>query len=695
MRTHTPLALLASLGVLCLALPASAAVDTSQWKCETCPYPKGLSGAVEAGLGSVSDASRAFGDMTGLERDRAHLVLGGTLTQRSGNGYYADLSGTDLGLDTRELSARAGREGLYSLRLGYSQLPRHFGDGALTPFLGQGSTLLTLPAGFPAASTSTMPLATTLGSADLGFDRKRFDLDGTLIGGSQWTYRFSLRRETRDGTRPLSVSFFSTAAQLSAPVDQVTDQFELSASYSSANLQASLAYVISQFRNDASALRWDNPFLPVVAGATRGQLAQAPDSEFHQLVGSAGYAILPWLRVSGDFAVGRMTQNAAFLPSTITTSVAGGVAALPAASLDGRVDTFNASVKLSATPLPNLRLSALYARDVRENDTGIRSWPQVATDIFYSSTTRSNTPFSFWRDRVKLDADWRGPATLRLAAGVEQDNRERSYQEVVETRETTVWGRAAVQPVEMLSLALKVSGAERKHSSYGVSTWFGAPENLLLRKYQLAERRRDSASARADLTLSENLSLGLTAEYADDDYRRSLVGLQSARSSSAGLDLAFAFSERSRATLFVQSERIRSRQAGSQLVGAPDWFASSDDRFEVAGIGFRHTAIPDKLDLGVDLTSSRSRSTIAVTTVLEEPPFPTDKTTLDSVKLFATYKVSDKLSLTGSWWHEQYRSQDWRLDGILPATLQNLLLFGQQAPRYRVNVVRLSLRYGF
>lgn len=51
--------------------------------------------------------------------------------------------------------------------------------------------------------------------------------------------------------------------------------------------------------------------------------------------------------------------------------------------------------------------------------------------------------------------------------------------------------------------------------------------------------------------------------------------------------------------------------------------------------------------------------------------------------------------LTGSYWYERYDSQDWRLDGVLPATIPNLLAFGAQAPNYSVNVLRVAMRYRF
>ena len=161
MMSHTPVFLLAALGLLSVLGPAQAATpNTSEWKCETCPYPKGTSGTVEAGVGNVSDDSRKFGDYTGLEKKGAFAVLGGNVSHR-GEGYWADLRASDLGLDTRSVFGRAGREGLYTLRLGYSEIPRWTTEGAATPFLGVGSDTLTLPSGvgFPAGTTAAGRIA--------------------------------------------------------------------------------------------------------------------------------------------------------------------------------------------------------------------------------------------------------------------------------------------------------------------------------------------------------------------------------------------------------------------------------------------------------------------------------------------------------------------------------------------------------
>jgi MtrB/PioB family decaheme-associated outer membrane protein len=695
MKSHTPVLLLAALGLLSVLGPAQAATaDTSQWKCESCPYTKGTSGTVEAGVGHVSDDSRKFGDYTGLEKKGAFAVLGGNVSHR-GEGYWADLSASDLGLDTRSVFGRAGREGLYTLRLGYSEIPRWTTDGAATPYLGVGSDTLTLPtgAGFPAGTTAGMPLATTLRAVDLGTQRKSYQLGASFVGLDRWVFQVSLRRNVRDGTQAGTSSLFSSAAQLAFPVDQTTDQFEVSASHATAQWQATLGYSLSQFRNALDALTWDSPFTPVVAGSDRGRLALAPDNRFEQFFGSAGYQITPMIRASADFALGRSTQNESFLPSTINATLAPG--ALPAASLDGRVNTYVGNVRITATPLPGLRVNGSWSHDERDNRTAIASYPLVSTDMFVAAQPRSNTPFGFTLDRFKLGADYRGPGSWKFAAGVDHDRRERSFTEVVNTRETTLWGRASVQARENLMLAGKLAHSERDHSTYGVAIWFGAPENPLLRKYNLASRTRDSGGLRADLAVSEQVSVGLGADFANDDYDESLVGLKEARSASVAADVSFNLSEATQITGYLHSERIRSRQDGSIAFAAPDWSGRVKDRFEMLGLGVRHAAIPDKLDIGADVSLSRSRSDVAVQTGVGEPPFPTVKVSLDSVRVYATYKVTDRMSVTGTLWHEEYDAQDWHLDGVLPATVPDLLSFGQQAPKYRVNALRVALRYRF
>ena len=697
MKTLSPLFLLGTLGALSTASGgAVAAVDTSQWKCESCPFEKGLSGTLDLGAAAVSEASAKFGDFTGLNRKGAYLIAGGTARYRGEGGVFGNLTATDLGLDTRALAADVGREGLFALRLGYDEIPRYLSDSAMTPFLGSGGSVLTLPVvppGFPAATTGAMPLDRSLQSAELGSKRTRLNLGATGIAGDEWTYRVNLRHEVRDGTQRTSGAFYATASQLVAPLDQVTDQLEVSASYASRKWQATLAYNASVFRNGDDSLTWSNPFTNGVITSGNGQLARAPDNQFHQILASVGYEISPRVRASADIALGRMTQDAAYLAATLNPGLA--VPAMPVQSLRGRADTLNASLKLTAAPTERVRVNASYTRDERDNQTPVETYPSVSTDMFVGALTRSNQPYSFTQDRLKINADYRGPGSLKAVVGAEQDNRHRTLQEAGTTREATFWGRVTGQPAENLSVALKLAHAERKLSDYTVVASIEPAENPLLRKYNMANRSRDTAGVRADITLSEKVTIGINVDFANDDYSDSSIGLTDGRSVNFGADASFAISEQTQLHVYGQGERIRSRQAGSQAYAQPDWWAHSEDTVSVIGLGVKHAAIKDKLDIGADLAFSRSRSDVNIDTGATIPAFPTATTALDSLKLYATYRLKDNLSVTGSYWYEHYEAQDWHLDGVLPATIPNVLTFGEQPPHYRVNVFRVALRYRF
>jgi MtrB/PioB family decaheme-associated outer membrane protein len=344
--------------------------------------------------------------------------------------------------------------------------------------------------------------------------------------------------------------------------------------------------------------------------------------------------------------------------------------------------------------MERLRLNASVSRDERDNQTPTASYPSVATDMF-PGASRTNQPYSFTQDRIKLSADYRGPGTLKTSVGIDHDNRKRSLQEAETTREVTLWGRAGLQALDNLSVTVKAAHAQRSASDYLTVAAITPAENPLLRKFNMADRKRDTGGLRADLAAAENVSVGLNVDVAYDDYTHSTIGLLDGRSISVGGDVAFALSDDTQLNFYAQVERIRSRQAGSQLFAQPDWTGQTKDAVDLAGVGVKHNMLKGKLQIGADLVVSRSRSDTIVETAGSIPSFPTATNSLDSLRLRATYRLNDSVSLTGNYWYERYTAQDWHYDGVLPATVSNLLAFGEQAPRYHVNVIGVQMRYRF
>src|SRR5512141_1536124 len=128
MKTTNQLLLLGMLSALPVAAAAAdgaapAAVDTSQWKCESCKFEQGVSGTLDVGAGSVSDKSAEFGQYNGLGKDGGYFIGDGSVRSRGDDGSYWNLNASNLGLDSRAVDAEGGKQGNYKLRFKYDETP--------------------------------------------------------------------------------------------------------------------------------------------------------------------------------------------------------------------------------------------------------------------------------------------------------------------------------------------------------------------------------------------------------------------------------------------------------------------------------------------------------------------------------------------------------------------------------------------
>ena len=422
-----------------------------------------------------------------------------------------------------------------------------------------------------------------------------------------------------------------------------------------------------------------------------GQLALAPDNQFHQVSATAGYQFSDKTRLSADLALGRMTQNDNFLPYTI------GAPGLPGGSLNARAATLDAALKLSSAITDRLRLNAAYTHNDRDNQTPQAAYNVVTTDMpLFVGPARTNLPYSFTQDKLKLSADYRASAKLRGSVGADFDEHKRTFADVDTTREDTVWGKISSRLTDKIDVSLKLAQGERRNSgSFQPIAGITPPENPLLRRFNLANRTRETAGLRADFAATERINIGLGLDSSEDKYSDSSIGLTGGKDFNVNGDISVIFTERTSLHFFANRQEIKSKQAGSQTFSTPDWYADNKDTIDTFGLGVKHAAIKDKLDIGADYGITRARSEINVNTGVSNPAFPQVTSSLDSLKLYATYRLKENMSLQAGYWYERYDSKDWMLDGVGVSTIPNVLTLGLQAPQYHVNVVRLSLRYKF
>lgn len=670
------------------------AVDTAEWKCKYCEFEEGWYSDFTLGLTNVSDDSFKFGEYTGLVNAGNYLIGDASARYRGEDAAFLDLSVIDIGLDTRSLAIEGGTQGRYELFLTYDELPHYISDSAVTPYRGNGGDTLSLPAGWVNSSNTAgmTALDANLREVELKTERKRLGAGITVASESPWSYDVELRHEDKEGDKLNGGSFLFSSAQLVEPVDYVTDEIDVAVSYTGKRLQGKLAYSASTFSNANESLTWENAYTPIVAGAVEGQLALPPDNQAQQLALSLGYRINDRNHVSGDIAVGRMTQNEKFLAATQNAALA--VPSLPADSANAEVETTNARLGFISMPTDRLRLSAKFSYDDRDNKTPQLMYDWVSTDTVLAPA-RSNLPYSYTRSALGLQADYEVARGTRLELGFDFDERERTFQEVDKTREDTLWSKLRVRGIDTLFFEFRIATGSRDASASEVVSAIDPPENPLMAKYNMADRDRDAFGVFASFLPHPDYSIGFSFDSTVDDYSHSELGLSDSRDNSVNLDVSAILTETTSVNAFVGRQEIKSSQAGSQSFGSADWVAGTEDTFDNFGIGVTYVVIEDTLDIGLDYMRSRSTGEIEIDNAGAASAFPSLRTDLESIKLYLNYRFDENLTLMAAYWHETYDSSDWALDGADPDTVSNLLSFGLQSPDYTVDVIKLAMRYQF
>lgn len=660
--------------------------DTSNWVCRFCTFDSGAQGWVEPAVGYQSDASYHFGDYRGLDDKGLRFDLGAAWRYRDAERADAwNIEVNHAGLDSRALSARGGRQGLYGVSLAYDAIPHLLSREASTPFDAQGN----LPAGWSTAgSTGAMSdLDASLHGTWLRQRRERTALGLALIPQAATELHVDYRRDEVQGTGAVGGSFMTLASQLPKALHQATDRFELSAAYHNALGQAQIGLASSFFSNDLDALAWQNPYNPPTPGATHGQLGLAPDNRAHRLsVGFGSPAAFP-LQWSAQLAWGRMLQDQRFLPATVNPDE---TVALPRASLDGRVDTTLASMRAGYRVLPWLRLSADFLHDQRNNKTPSAAYTQVVMDTF-TGDVRTNVPYSFTRERWRLSVEQtRGP---RLGVGVTQDSHRRWLAAQRDTRERSLWGRVGWKPLAGADLRLRYEHSHRDGTGVYSAAADVPAQNPLLQPFQLAERRRDTV--RGDLSLTQAaLTATFNVSYLRSKYPDTPLGRTKDDAAGYGAELSAQLIDSVSVGVFADREELRSDQAGSQNFALPDWLAEQEDTSSVAGIHADWHA-PRSLDLGAEYTLSSTQGVIAMAAGGLDTAFPVLVTRWHDARVYGRYPLRPDLTVRLDLEREVYSARDWALDGVAPDTVPNLLALGQGTRSGNVSAALLSLRYQF
>ena len=711
--------------------------------------PAPLSSEVEIGLGYVNEDSWKFGQYNGLGDKGAYLI--GNIDLRSRDRDTArwwGVTGTNLGLSSRNLRFDLGTQGRYRVWAEYDQIEKRGSDTGSTLFNGAGSSNLTLPAGFAGIATTdnTQALRAAkvdpfLQKLDLRQERKNYIAGVSALLGRGWQASANFRHEKKDGIRLQGGVFGNSGGNprsslIPEPVDYETNELEGALEYASPKAQVRVTYNLSLFSNANDAVTWQNPYQHIGIGQWTaanagfptgiGQLALPPDNQAHRLGVNGGYNLAPTTRLGYTLAFGRMTQDEQFLPYAATPGIVINTP-LPRSSLDGKANTTLASVNLTSRVLPTLTLRGSYKYDERDDKTPQAQYIYIGADTqspqsgVNTNRARTNVPLSHKQHLLKLDADYRVFAGTKLNAGYDYDEVSRGNEEVAETKEHTVRLGARRSLSETVTGAVSYAHSRRRYDGYhdipfevSFSPEYRATlaanvawdNNPLIRKYPFSNRDRDRLKFNVNASPTQKLALGFAADFYNDDYkseRDPLLGRQEAKGSTFTLDAGFTPADKVTTFVFYTHDNYESQQqnrsfnsgtkaaAGAEGPFAGDWWVNVDNKADTIGIGFKVSGFRSRIDFGGDLIYTRSTGHIGPSaTTLASAPLPDNKTSLTGLQLFAKYQLKKNSWAKLSFLHQKYEESDWAWDNVRPTEMANVISTGQQPPDYSVTVVGLS-----
>jgi len=693
LKPNTTHCLLTTLSILLPGI-AMADVDTSEWLCEFCPFEDGYRGSYDAGATYVSEDSARFGNGTGYDEKGAYAELDGNGSYANG-AYRLDWSVEDLGLSSRVLELDGGLQGSFGFTIGYREMPYRQFNTARTIFAASRPDALALPGGWVAAGTTGgfTQLASPLQPQNAESDRQVFDLGGNWTPGSHFRVFADFQRQNRDGIKISGGSSFTNASLLPQWFDYETDRIDAGISYATSRANLGVAYYGSFFTNNQQSYSWETPFTSS-PGAEVLRKSAAPSNDFHQIALSGAFRATAWDTVTTfSAASGRGEQNEAFLPYSINPNISAG--ALPSDSLGAKVDTSNYAIAISTRPFPKGRIRFTYRVDERDNKTLRSDWNRVIVDAFSSGEIEQNTPYSFDRSHLTLSGELVTWKDIRISGGYGHKVLERDYQEVAKQTIDAGWGQLRWRPLSWLDFRVKGGTEERDIDRYDESVGASFGQNPLLRKYNLAYRFRSYGELFVGIAPGESRwSIGSTVLVADDRYNKSLLGMTDSEEIRATIDVSFAISKNASTYFIIGHENIDALQLGSEQFNNWDWLADHEDTFDHVGIGARWRDANDKFDISADYNRGAGKTSIRMESVSGgDSLLPDLKSTLDSVRIKASYRWTERLQGIVDIRVEQFELNDWAL--VAPDAIPTVLTLGAEPYDYDLWAIGLGVRYSF
>jgi hypothetical protein len=593
--------------------------------------------------------------------------------------------------------------------------------------------------------------AALAGASPFDLQTQRKDLKGALDFKLAKALTLSLngRYETRDGMKPLGfgtyirrqglsgtpgtgAGFFwretveARGSELVEPLDYKTAEAGATLTWSKNGHSAAAGWFGSRFRNDITSLYFDNPFeaSPGRSSASifdpradqepaspngnnnlRGLSARSvlqlwPDNDYNRLFGNVSIRVAEKTRLNATVARATIKQDDAFLPyaenDQVVFSQAGQPvvyarnAPLPRSSLDGKMETTQADLKLTSRPTDALSLRAGYRYYDLDDERPEILFPGFSSsgDSYFragigqrdsaGNRVLFNEVGGYTRQRLNAGAGYRlGVVTLDaeyIRTGWKYDARQ-----VDETTDDAFKGTVRFVVANASVNAFYLRGSRDYEGPYAVGL-----ETSGVRSYDVWTRDRDQLGADVDLPIGDDVSITLGGSYWMDEYPGAVqsftygYGLQDSKSGSfyAGVNYARNDWLLGGWAGYDQYEwnslQVTKTSLGADYNPTNRWTRGSSD--DVYWIGFEAVApVGKKGKLRADVNyqkfsgdwTTQNLATPDVNSAVAYPfPKLSDRTL--SARASFLWDFNSKVTFEARYWYEPYRLDDFTWDIMQP-----------------------------
>ena len=439
---------------------------------------------------------------------------------------WVDFYGENFGRDDAYASLRGGRYDAYKYRAYTNWLPHNMAYGAVTPFFGVGSSVLT--------STFPQPKPGTWNPFNLGYERK--DTGGYFEwqANSPWYVRIEGNQVKFDGTKvgsgALGTSPGNGFMDLAIPVSYTTNNVSAEGGYATRTVQFSLNYLYSRFDNDNTTLQWNNPFFGGNLDTTF-----LPSSNNHQRI--AANAIWRELPVSSTFAARytwSKTTNDTAIPLTALTTGPGGTGTGVFVPTLASQDTFNGemvhqtlSLSLNSSPLKNVDTKLYYNYYKLDNNSSQVVFA-AASKINCGGEACESLLYEYRKNNAGLEAIWRIDRANRLMGGwdyLDLDQNRHDFNHVTDNRFFVEWKNTSL---DTLSTRFKYQYLQRRsdflEGDAGANANDGEYINRFIARFDNADLNQNAFKFTADWSPAPLWDTSFEAIWKDNDYPNTVLG---------------------------------------------------------------------------------------------------------------------------------------------------------------------------